>query len=92
MWGFAWTVFMRVSGTPHRPKPPARRVVLPAMFSRAAEAEGRILLISFRERVVEKVRVCREDDRRVEAARRQMVFWQTMMAICRIASSFNVLI
>lgn len=52
---------MRVSGTPQRPKPPARRVVLPLMFSSAAEAEGRILLISFRERVVEKVRVLIED-------------------------------
>ena len=61
MWGFAWTVFMRVSGTPQRPNPPARRVVLPFMFSMAAEAEGRILLICFRERVVEKDRAVKED-------------------------------
>lgn len=52
---------MRVLGTPQRPKPPASKVVLLFMFSSAAEAEGRILLISFRERVVEKVRVLRED-------------------------------
>lgn len=52
---------MRVSGTPQRPNPPAKRVVFPFMFSRAAEAEGRILLISFRESVVEKARVWRED-------------------------------
>lgn len=52
---------MRVSGTPQRPKPPARRVVLPFMFSRAAEADGRILLISFRERVVENERARSKD-------------------------------
>ena len=52
---------MRVSGTPQRPKPPARRVVLLFIISSAAEAEGRILLISFRGRVVEKVRIWRED-------------------------------
>ena len=52
---------MRVSGTPQRPNPPARKVVLLLMFSSAAEAEGRILLISFLERVVENVRVLRED-------------------------------
>ena len=61
MRGFAWTVFMRVSGTPQRPKPPQSRVVSHFMFSRAAEAEGRILLISLRERVVEKVRTWRQD-------------------------------
>lgn len=53
---------MRVSGTPQSPNPPAKTVVLPFMFSRAAEAEGRILLISLRERVVEKVRTWQEWD------------------------------
>ena len=52
---------MRVSGTPQRPKPPHSRVVSHFMFSRAAEAEGRILLISLREKVVEKVRAWRQD-------------------------------
>lgn len=31
---------MRVLGTLQRPNPPARRVVLPFLFSRAAEAEA----------------------------------------------------
>jgi len=61
MEGLAWTVLMRVSGTPQRPKPPARRVELERMFSRAAEAEGRILLIEWWWEVVEKARVERRE-------------------------------
>ena len=56
MEGVACTVFIRVSGTPQSPKPPARRVELDCMSSRADAAEGRILLISWRWEVVVKVR------------------------------------
>lgn len=50
---------MRVSGTPQRPKPPARRVLLDLMSARAAEAEERTLLIAWMRVVEEKERVRR---------------------------------
>lgn len=47
---------MRVSGTPQRPKPPARRVELERISLRADEAEGRILFMWERLGVDEKGR------------------------------------
>lgn len=47
---------MSVSGTPHSPKPPARRVELDLRSLMASSAEGRILLISHRRTELENAR------------------------------------
>lgn len=79
---------MRVSGTPQSPNPPAKTVVLPFMSSRAAEAEGRILLISLRVRVVEKVRAWQER----EAVLKLEISFEIILAMRRVFNGFNVLI
>ena len=50
---------MRVSATPHRPKPPQSNVSPPFMSAIASAGEETILLISFREGVEAKVRARR---------------------------------
>lgn len=48
MEGLACTVLMRVSGTPQRPKPPARRVERDCISAIAALAEETTLSIAWR--------------------------------------------
>lgn len=55
------TSLMRVSGTPHRPKPPQRIVESEGRSLMASEAEGTILLISRLGRVVVNVRASRRE-------------------------------
>lgn len=57
IWGLECRVLMRVSGTPQRPKPPARTVLFDWSKERAEEAEGRTLLISLQVEVEENARV-----------------------------------
>lgn len=54
MSGLLTISLMSVSGTPQRPKPPQRSVLLGFMSLRASEAEGYTLLISARRAVAEK--------------------------------------
>ena len=55
MEGSAWIVLMRVSGTPQRPKPPARRMEFDCISAIAAAAEGMTLSMAWR--LVEEVKV-----------------------------------
>lgn len=61
MEGLAWTVLIRVSGTPHRPNPPARRVEFDCMSAIAAAAEGMTLSMAWRLGEEVKVRANRRE-------------------------------
>lgn len=72
-----------VSGTPHRPNPPQRRVELDCMSLMASAAEGTTLLISCRRAVDANVRANSMDCWRqcVRKYRRAVGVWKYLCAI-----------